>query len=77
LRALPFLDPFRPLKVEQAQEAFKMNIRELAVDLAQNEMEEVRADLLKTNGNRYANGTGAHMLRRKGGRQNLLTNLGE
>ena len=77
-----------PLKIKQAQEAVKMNIRKLAVDLAQDGIKEARAELAEANGyhgngngvpngNGYANGTGAHLLKRKGGRQNLLSNLGE
>jgi len=79
-----------PLKIKQAQETVKMNIRKLAVDLAQDGIEEARAELAKVNGyhangngngvpkgNGYTNGTGARLLRRKGGRQNLLTNIGE
>jgi len=82
LRALPILDSFIPFKIKQAQEAVKTNIRKLAADLAQDGIEEARAELAKVNGhhangNGYANGTGAHLLKRKGGRQNLLTNLGE
>jgi hypothetical protein len=77
-----------PLKFKQAQEAVKMNIRKLAVGLAQDGIEEARAGLATANGhhangngvpngNGHAKGTGARLLKRKAGRQNLLTNLGE